>query len=104
MHVSVKVTILRFLTCAVGRPCRVFCGHSDWVEGVLVCPAKDNAYDQSFLSFSADGHVACWELDAEQNCDIFRQVVRMQGGCQCRLAIGPATSPPRAPLAKLARV
>jgi hypothetical protein len=55
--------------------CRVFCGHHDWVEGVLVCQAKDNAYDQSFMSFSADGHVCCWELDAEQNCDVFRQVV-----------------------------
>lgn len=40
-----------------------------------MCQAKDNAYDQAFLSFSADGHVCCWELDAEQNCDVFRHVV-----------------------------
>lgn len=56
-------------------PPRVFCEHQDWVEGVLVCQAKDNAYDQSFFSYSADGHVCCWELDAEQNCDIFRVMV-----------------------------
>jgi hypothetical protein len=40
-----------------------------------VCQAKENAYDQSFFSYAADGHVCCWELDAEQNCDIFRVVV-----------------------------
>jgi hypothetical protein len=84
--------------CAGVCPCRVFCGHSDWVEGVLVCPAKDNAYDQSFLSFSADGHVACWELDAEQNCDIFRQVVSVHTcvGAVCKCLAGCSCSWPPA--------
>jgi hypothetical protein len=69
--------ILTQTYCAVrAAPCsRVFCGHKDWIEGLMVCQARETAYDQSFLSYSADGHVACWELDAEQNCDIFRLVV-----------------------------
>lgn len=54
---------------------RVFCGHQDWVEGVLVCKAGDNAFDQAFFTHSADGHVCCWELDAEQNCNVFKLVV-----------------------------
>lgn len=53
----------------------MFCGHEDWVEGVLVCTAGEQAYDQSFFSYSADGHVCFWELDAEQNCDVFRLMV-----------------------------
>lgn len=46
-----------------------------------MCQARDTAYDQSFFSYSADGHVSCWELDAEQNCDICRQVVRLDLQC-----------------------
>lgn len=42
----------------------------------MVGPQENNAYDQSFFSYSADGRVCCWELDAEQNCDVFRLVVR----------------------------
>jgi hypothetical protein len=77
---------------------RVFCGHQDWVEGLLVCAPSQNSYDQAFTSFSADGHVCCWELDAEQNCDVFRLVVSGQRcsvgvtACQlhwcCREALG----------------
>lgn len=69
-------TLTKVPVCVVGAlHTRVFCDHLDWVEGVLVCQPKENAYDQAFLSFSADGHVCCWELDAEQNCDIFRVMV-----------------------------
>jgi hypothetical protein len=36
-------------------------------------------------SWGADGKVVLWELDAEQNCDIYRPVV---GGCRWWVAAG----------------
>ncbi|WIA17403.1 hypothetical protein OEZ85_014259 [Tetradesmus obliquus] len=56
---------------------RVFRAHEDWVEGLLVCQGSSSSqdtFDQSLFSFSADGHVCSWELDAEQNCDVYRLV------------------------------
>lgn len=69
-----KIMVLCYVVLCYPALGRVFCDQ-DWVEGVLVCQAKENAYDQSFFSYAADGHVCCWELDAEHNCDIFRVVV-----------------------------
>lgn len=54
--------------------CRVFQAHDDWVEGLLVCEQADcqEVPDQAFFSYSADGHVCSWDLDTEQNCDVYR--------------------------------
>lgn len=41
-----------------------------------MCQGSQDGFDQGFYSFSADGHVCSWELDAEQNCDVYRLVVR----------------------------
>ncbi|KAF6254405.1 WD40-repeat-containing domain protein [Scenedesmus sp. NREL 46B-D3] len=59
---------------------RVFNAHKDWVEGLLVCQGSSSsssspdAFEQPLYSFSADGHMCSWELDAEQNCDVYRLV------------------------------
>lgn len=71
------------LCCAA----RVFRGHADWVEGLAVAGGGSaDLFDQGFYSFSADGHVCSWELDAEQNCDVYRLVVRASWrlrACMC---------------------
>jgi hypothetical protein len=60
--------------------CRVMCRHEDWIEGLHIGNAGHDATDQRVFSFSADGHVCMWELDAEQNCDVYRVVV----SCLCQ--------------------
>lgn len=54
----------------------MFSHHDDWVEGVIVTKEGDDLLDERFFTHSADGKVAHWELDAEQNCDVYRLVVR----------------------------
>jgi hypothetical protein len=69
------ITVMCVMACCC---CRVLNAHEDWVEGLLVCQGSNgnqDAFDQSLYSFSADGHVCSWELDAEQNCDVYRLVV-----------------------------
>jgi hypothetical protein len=63
----------------------VFRAHEDWVEGLLVChgSSSQDTFDQSLFSFSADGHVCSWELDAEQNCDVYRLVVSLAADLVC---------------------
>jgi hypothetical protein len=75
-HLPLLLPLL--LPCCCCCCFRVFNAHEDWVEGLLVCQGSSgnqDAFDQSLYSFSADGHVCSWELDAEQNCDVYRLVV-----------------------------
>ncbi|EFJ43514.1 hypothetical protein VOLCADRAFT_119046 [Volvox carteri f. nagariensis] len=58
---------------------RTFRKHEDWVEGVIVVtPAKERPDDEDeetppdeIFSCGADGKVLRWQLDAEQNCDVY---------------------------------
>jgi hypothetical protein len=76
----------------------VFRAHEDWVEGLLVCQGSSgqDTFEQSLFSFSADGHVCSWELDAEQNCDVYRLVVSMAAALMsawCGYALMTSTGP-----------
>lgn len=57
------------------RPPRVFKAHDDWVEGLLNATTGPDPIDERVFSFSADGMVRMWELDAEQACDVYRLLV-----------------------------
>eukprot|EP00775_Hariotina_reticulata_P004041 gene4041-4288_t len=63
---------------------RVMCGHEDWVEGLHIGNAGHDITDQRVFSFSADGHVCMWELDAEQNCDVYK-VVEDVAAAECNV-------------------
>ncbi|KAG2444756.1 hypothetical protein HXX76_001500 [Chlamydomonas incerta] len=58
---------------------RTFRKHEDWVEGVIVVtPSKEQPDDEDeevppdeIFSCGADGKVLRWQLDVEQNCDVY---------------------------------
>lgn len=59
---------------------RVFRRHVDWVECVLVVrlkPEEEPGCDHIF-SASADGKILHWQLDAEQNCDVYSILEEME--------------------------
>jgi len=51
---------------------RMFTKHEDWAEALVVVPTtiNDQPCDEIY-SAGADGVVLRWQLDAEQNCDIY---------------------------------
>lgn len=67
--------------CGVA-PARVFRGHEDWVEALLVTRGEEDAPEdgeRGVITAGAGGNVILWELDAEQNCDVFVARVRGRG-------------------------
>mmetsp|Transcript_33374 Transcript_33374/g.84557 ORF Transcript_33374/g.84557 Transcript_33374/m.84557 type:complete len:866 (-) Transcript_33374:212-2809(-) len=59
---------------------RMFRKHEDWVEAVVVVPVKgaDDADADEIFSAGADGKVLRWQLDTEENCDIYECIEEIQ--------------------------
>ena len=55
---------------------RAFKKHDDWVESLIVVNTTVNgkSYEEIF-SGGADGIVHRWQLDSEQNCDVYQCIV-----------------------------
>jgi len=63
----------------------MFREHNDWVEALVVVQAgsSDQPCEEIF-SAGADGMLLRWQLDAEQNCDIYECIV---SAAQCGLLL-----------------
>ena len=56
---------------------RAFKKHNDWVESLIVVNTMVNGQScEEIFSAGADGIVLRWQLDQEQNCDIYQCIVR----------------------------
>ena len=57
---------------------RAFKKHEDWVESLIVVNTTVNGqHCEEIFSAGADGLVLRWQLDSEQNCDIYQCIVSM---------------------------
>jgi WD40 repeat protein len=55
---------------------RAFKKHEDWVESLIVVNTTVNGqHCEEIFSAGADGIVLRWQLDSEQNCDIYQCIV-----------------------------
>ena len=62
-----------------------------WIEGLAAVSTGPDTLDECLFSFSADGVVCSWELDAEQGCDVYRLLVRGQSDCGwAKIEVPPA--------------
>lgn len=54
----------------------MFKEHSDWVEALVVADTSQTEVPcEEIFSAGADGKVLRWQLDVEQNCDIYECIV-----------------------------
>ncbi len=54
----------------------MFKKHADWVESLIVVQTTINGLScEEIFSAGADGIVLRWQLDTEQNCDVYQCVV-----------------------------
>ena len=57
---------------------RAFKKHDDWVESLTVVNTTVNGKTfEEIFSAGADGIVHRWQLDSEQNCDVYKCIVSM---------------------------
>ncbi|GAX81669.1 hypothetical protein CEUSTIGMA_g9097.t1 [Chlamydomonas eustigma] len=63
---------------------RMFKKHSDWVESLIVVNTTINGLScEEIFSAGADGIVLRWQLDTEQNCDVYQCVVSVDTEQNC---------------------
>lgn len=55
---------------------RAFKKHDEWVESLVVVNTVVNKHNcEQIFSAGADGMVLRWQLDMEQNCDVYECIV-----------------------------